>query len=90
MPLPKKQRFNNADYYTLQTHISHTNLAMDGMTDPYNDRNSHHLSNRDTTTKIHDILSTEPLSHITPVPPLGKPTVKKMFHLLDLLAAGLS
>ena len=62
----------------------------EGVAYPHRRGRTRFLGEREDLIHVRDISSAVLPSYTPSLPPLGKPTAKKIFHTLDILAAGLS
>ena len=93
MASPRMIRSNgNARYHELQSFTGRTTSDADDSTyQPHrNDGSSYYSSGQDLLFGVHNTSSVVPSTQNAAPRPLGKPTVKKRFHILDILAVGLS
>lgn len=83
MPRPQKKPLSDAQDYELHPPKSHAIHHTEGFANEDCHGRSHSLGDRDISFAVSS--SREP-----PPQPLGKPTAKKTFHILHILAGGLS
>lgn len=90
MASPRWKRLNNAQDYEPHAPAAHTDYDTEGVAYPHRRGRTHSLDDREKLIHVRNISPAVSPSRKPSIPPLGKPTMKKRFHILDVLAAGLS